>query len=93
MNSILLKTPLEINKIIADRIRGIRRQRKISQEALAARSGVSLGSIKRFESTGQISLISLTNIAMALGMEKELENLFSTPEFTSIEEVIRGQSK
>lgn len=38
---------------------------------------MSYGSIKRFESTGQISLISLTKIAMALDIADELRNIFS----------------
>ena len=43
---------------------------------LASMSGVSYGSIKRFETTGQISLISLTKIAMALDIADELRNIF-----------------
>lgn len=39
---------------------------------LADISGVSYGSIKRFEQTGQISLLSLTRIAMALDIAGEL---------------------
>ena len=41
-------------------------------------SGVSYGSVKRFESTGQISLLSLTKIAMALDIADELRNIFFT---------------
>lgn len=93
MNTLLLKTPDEINIGIAERIRKIRRIRKISQESLSSKSGVSLGSVKRFESTGQISLVSLTKISIALGLEKELVRLFSEPEFSSIEEVLRGQGE
>ena len=60
------KTPKEINMLIAERIRKIRRRRKISQKRLSEKSGVSLGSVKRFENSGEISLISLTKIAVAL---------------------------
>lgn len=71
----------------------LRRRKKISQKELAARSGVSLGSLKRFEQTGEISLQSLTKLAIALGVEGELETLFAEVPFESIEEVIRGQTK
>lgn len=71
----------------------LRRRRKISQKELAARSGVSLGSLKRFEQTGEISLQSLTKLAIALGAEGELETLFAEVPFESIEEVIRGQTE
>lgn len=40
---------------------------KLTQEGLAQRSGVSLGSLKRFEHTGQISLESLLKLALVLG--------------------------
>ena len=70
---------------------GIRKRRKISQKELAKRSGVSLGSLKRFEQTGEISLISLTKLAMALGLENELDGLFADVPFDSIEEVINAQ--
>lgn len=71
----------------------IRKRRKISQKELAARSGVSLGSLKRFEQSGEISLQSFTKLAIALEVEKELESLFSEVPFSSIEEVIHGQNK
>lgn len=84
------KTPKEIDAGIALRIRSIRKRMKRSQEKLSETSGVSLGSVKRFERTGEISLSSLTKIAIALSCEDELENLFSDRPFASIQEVIDG---
>ena len=49
MINIFLKTAPEIDKELAERLAGIRKRRKISQKELATRSGVSLGSLKRFE--------------------------------------------
>ena len=83
----LTKTPREIDQLIASRIRSIRKRRKISQKRLSEKSGVSLGSVKRFEQNGEISLISLTKIAIALEIEGELEDLFEEVPFISIEEV------
>ena len=87
----MLKSPPEIDKLIAQRIRTIRKRRKISQKRLSEKSGVSLGSVKRFEQSGDISLISLTKIAFALGIEGELEHLFEDVPFLSIEEVLHGE--
>ncbi len=56
-------------------------------------SGVSLGSLKRFEQSGEISLQSLTKTAIALDVENELEDLFNNVPFASIEEVINEQTK
>ena len=84
----LTKTPREIDQLIASRIRSIRKRRKISQKRLSEKSGVSLGSVKRFEQNGEISLISLTKIAIALEIEGELEDLFEEVPFLSIEESV-----
>ena len=87
------KTWTEINNEIAKKIIRLRKRKKITQKELAARSGVSLGSLKRFEQSGEISLQSLTKIAIALDVEGELENLFENVPFASIEEVINEQTK
>ncbi len=94
MNNIFLtqKTPSEINKLIADRIVAIRKRRKLSQNKLSEKSGVSLGSVKRFEQSGEISLISLTKIAIALEIHQELEELFAEIPYMSIEEIINEQN-
>ena len=51
-------------------------------------SGVSYGSVKRFETTGKISLLSLTKLAMALDMADELRELFTQVPYRDIQEVI-----
>ena len=76
---------------LASRVRNVRRRKKISQEELAKISNVSFGSIKRFETTGQISLYSLTKIAVSLDCVDEIKNLFSNVEYKSIEEIINEQ--
>lgn len=93
MINLYKKTWSEINTDIANRIIRFRKQKNFSQKELAAKSGVSLGSIKRFEQTGEISLQSLTKLAIALGIEDELDKLFSDVPFSSIEEVLNGQDK
>lgn len=87
MFTFLEATPDEINKEIAARVRTVRKRRKISQVKLSEKSGVSLGSVKRFENTGEISLLSLTKIAIALNVEQELKQLFSNVPYMSLEEI------
>lgn len=91
MSDYIWETPEEIDRALAKRIRNIRRRRKISQQKLAELSGVSLGSIKRFESEGLISLTSLTKIAVALDMVQEIKTLFTDVPYRNIEEVINEQ--
>ena len=93
MINLYQNTWTEINNDIAQKIVRLRKRKKITQKQLAARSGVSLGSLKRFEQSGEISLQSLTKIAIALDVENELEDLFNNVPFASIEEVINEQTK
>ena len=92
MINLYQKTWAEIDIEIANRMVQLRKRKKISQRELAVRSGVSLGSVKRFEQTGEISLRSFTKLAIALEVEGELESLFREVPFESIEEV-NGQTK
>ena len=82
------ETAEEMNQKLALRVRNIRKRKKISQEALNIKSGVSYGTIKRFESTGLISLLSLTKIAIALGCISEITDMFTDIPYRNIEEVI-----
>ena len=86
MINLYQKTWNEIDNEIAHRMKQLRKRKKISQKELACRSGVSLGSLKRFEQNGEISLQSLTKLAIALEVEEELEALFCKFPFDSIEQ-------
>ncbi|MFR7761976.1 MAG: helix-turn-helix domain-containing protein [Eubacterium sp.] len=88
MKTYVWETTEEIDKNIAGRLRNIRKRHCISQEKLSEISGVSYGSIKRFESTGQISLKSLTKIATSLGVVNEIRSLFTDVPYRNIQEVI-----
>ena len=86
------ETPEEINQKLAQRLKQLRKLRGISQLQLSEKSNVSYGSIKRFETTGQISLISLTKLCVALDCADEIRQLFTNVEYASIEEVIRERT-
>lgn len=90
--SFVWETPEEIDLALAQRFVRIRKRRRLSQQQLSEKSNVSYGSIKRFERTGQVSLISLTKLCVALDCADELRRLFSDVAYTSIEEVIRERT-
>jgi transcriptional regulator with XRE-family HTH domain len=79
---------LDVKKILAQRVRTRRREAKLSQSALAQKSGVSLGSIKRFEGSGEISLASLLRIAAVLGYTSDFDKLFERKNYQSLSEVL-----
>ena len=91
MHKMVWETSDEINLEVAKNARKIRKRLKWSQEELSKRSGVSLGSLKRFESTGNISFLSLTKIAIALDAVDGIKALFTEVPYKSIEEVINEQ--
>ena len=71
---------------IVERVKKKRKAMKISQKALAEQSGVSYASIRRFESTGEISLVSLLKIAHALHCLKDFEELFKGSSITNLKD-------
>ncbi|MBQ8251535.1 MAG: helix-turn-helix transcriptional regulator [Alphaproteobacteria bacterium] len=78
MMTFILKTPTEIMTDLAFRIKSKRLELNLTQEGICSRSGVSLGSLKRFEATGQISLESLLKLAHAVGALSDFDTLFSS---------------
>lgn len=87
------ETAEEIDMALAERLRKVRKRRRISQEELSQKSGVSYGSVKRFETSGMISLLSLTKLAIALDCVDEIRSLFAEVPYLSIEEVLNEGKK
>lgn len=82
--------PKEVSLVTARQHKLLRKKNGYSQKELAERAGISLGSLKRFEQSGQISLESflkllhvldrLTNFSNVLKIDdsnEKLEQLFS----------------
>jgi transcriptional regulator with XRE-family HTH domain len=70
-----ISTPSEIQAALAERFKKRRLSLNFSQEGLAQRSGVSWGSLKRFERTGEISLASLLQLALVLECLHDFEKI------------------
>ncbi len=91
MLSFLPPTPSEMMETIKTKFKARRKALGYTQPELAERSGVSLGSLKRFERTGQISLESLLKLALVLECLEGFEGVCEKKEnmkFESIEEII-----
>jgi transcriptional regulator with XRE-family HTH domain len=81
--------PVAIMKGIAVRRRARRLELNLTQKGLATKAGVSMGSLKRFENSHEISLKHLIMIAVVLDATEEFEHLFSKRQYESIEEVLK----
>ena len=64
--SVYLRTVQEVKTGIAGRFKARRLAMNLTQKELAARSGVTWSSLKRFEREGLIALDSLLNLALVL---------------------------
>ena len=69
---------------LVKREKAARKKKKLTQRQLAERTGVSYGSIRRFEQTGEISLFSLVKIDNALDCLEDFNELFKKPPVTDI---------
>lgn len=83
------KNPTDILKEVAQRTRTLRKEHKMSQNELSQRANVSLGSYKRFESSGHISLDSLLKIAFILGKLNDFETVFQSNKNKDLEKLFR----
>lgn len=69
---------------LKERFKKRRKEKGLSQRKIAALSGVSYSSVRRFEDKGEISLRSLLELARVLGLLEEFNVLFSTPIITDL---------
>src|SRR3546814_12148100 len=67
MLSLDIDGPSDVMRKVAQRAKQRRLHENLSQQGLAERAGVSLGSLKLFEQTGKASLQTVVLIAFALG--------------------------
>ncbi|MFY4858813.1 helix-turn-helix domain-containing protein [Aliarcobacter butzleri] len=75
MLAINISTPKSIMQDLKDKFKQQRLSLNLTQEGLSNKSGVSLGSIKRFESSGEISFESLLKIALVLNCLDDFKNI------------------
>ena len=80
--------PVAIAQKLAIRLRKKRLSLNISQKNLSEKSGVSLGSLKRFENNGEISLKNILKLALILDSLDEFNNLFPVNKYKSIDDII-----
>ncbi len=66
----------EILQALGQRIRAQRLAQELPQFELAQMAGLSLGALRKLESSGQSSLETLVRTVYALGLVDELEDLF-----------------
>lgn len=73
------RNPVAITRQVGQRLRGGRLAKGWSQQELAERSGIALSTLKLLETKGWGSFQRLVRVAVALGIDGELRDLFAKP--------------
>jgi len=66
----------EITAVLGLRLKAVRLSQSLTQAELAERAGVSVGTVKSIERSGQSSVTSLVRVVQALGLSDQLQSLF-----------------
>jgi len=82
-----LKTTVEVAQTLAERVKELRLRKKWKRSTLAERSGVSVGSLRRFEQTNKISLESFLKLLSAFGRLNEMDELLQPSTINSIDDL------
>ena len=85
------KLPSDILMSTAKNVALLRKERGWTQQDLEEKSGVSYGSIKRFERLGKISFESLLKIVEAFGRLDEFESLLTPRGNKEIEKLFNSK--
>ena len=88
MEQLIWETAEELDQKLAQRVRNIRKTPLDLPGEISIFKRCKLWFDQEIEATGQISLISLTKIAMALDIADELRNIFTQVPYRDIQEVI-----
>lgn len=89
MDIYTILSPSEVSEDLANRVKRNRLERNLTQAGLAARSGVPLGTLKKFENSGSISLVSFVRLLVALDEHAGLERLLeSNDQHVSLDQLV-----
>lgn len=76
MTDIDLTTPSDVMQRTAQRAKALRLEQNITQQELADKVGIAVGTVKRFEKTGEVQFNHLLRIALVLGRLDDFKTLF-----------------
>ena len=87
--------PVEAKKLLAKQAKETRLARGWKRETLSQHTGIPVPTIKRYETTGDISLRQFLKLVFILGDLDKLKGVFNPEEpfYTSIDEIERVKEK
>ena len=90
---IINNSPDSILQKIAERVKGKRLERNLTQKAFAKRAGVGYDAYRKFEYTGEITLRNLVMCAVILDEADGFAELFTKKTYRSIDELLTMQKE
>ncbi len=91
--SATLYSPTELLGLVGARARDRRLASHLRQADVAAAAGVTLSTLRRFESGVSVRFDAIVRIALALRAENELSHLFQPPQTHSLDQVLNASRK
>ena len=77
MTDIDLIAPPDVMQRMAQRAKALRLAQNITQQELADKVGIAVGTVKRFEKSGEIQFNHLLRIALVLGRLEDFSSIFA----------------
>lgn len=93
MISLNLKSPSDVLRDVAHKARARRLALNLTQEGLAVRANVSLGTLKQFEKSGKASFETVLRIGFALDAASEFDQLFPPSPILSVADVLEKPTR
>lgn len=86
-----LATSEEIIRELGQRLRAQRMARLMTQEELASRAGVAVGSVKKLEAGQNTTLSTFVRVVMALSLTHDIAGILQLKSTTSIADMERAE--
>ena len=89
LESLMPEPAEDVARRLADDFRRRRVEKGLTRADIARKSGIPVANIVRFEQKALISLNNLIELAITLGYGLEIKNIFATPKYSTMEELLQ----
>lgn len=89
ISTIINQTPETVSKEIARRVKSLRLEWNLTQQAFAKRAGIGYDGYRRFENRGEITLKNLLLCAVVLDCLDDFNGLFKRKSYESIDQLLQ----
>src|SRR5450432_1363957 len=88
-----IDSPNRMAALAGSRALALRLSLNRSRESVAIAAGIGLMTLRRFELTGHATFEAVVRIAIALGDDRTIDQLFRARDFRTLDEVLAAQTR